>query len=1480
MAIKRFIRIIFILFLALVHFIVLSALLFQSSTFQSYATNKAIDFLSNKYNLTVTIDNINVKLPAKIGFEGVHIQDISGDTLLYANNIYTKIADIKILDRKVYIDKLEFEKPYLNIYVDTLGVSNIDFLLELFSSNDTTESDGMDLFIFINKFDLKSARINYVNNNDSILDNGFDQSHISLSNIDLVFSDFQMYNDTIELNLEHFGLLDKSGLCINDLSAYIIYHPKGIELIDLYVRTPYSELLASQIQILGDDENYLEDPENKIKVDIKIDTCILGLNDLKYFLPDISNSNEKIYISGDIKGKMSDIKFKDFILDYGYKTHLEADLSVNGFPDLEYTFLFGDVNNMQVSVYDMERLLRIFTGGKDPKLPDNLYSIGLISFEGNIAGMYNDLVAYGEFTAPVGRVKTDISFSTDLNTGLLTYNGDISGYSIRVGKLMDDMQTYGDLSFDLKLNGSIDSLNNFSSNINLNVSELGLMGYNYNNIVIEGDVSNLMFNGSLIINDPNLNVEFLGKYDAQGEIPIVDFSASMSANLDEINIDTASDGEAKLLLIADFEGGTLQTAEGLIQVRNIMYRRNTDTVLVEELNISTGVERDTSFISIRSDVFDANLKGKYDIKGLQDAFSQILSYYLPAFSTYSTAYTDNNSNHFDFDLSLQSIDKFTNIFMPVLHIKDTIKINGGVYTDENKTFLNLHLPHLKYDSISASNIQANLLANNEHFKLDVFADSINTTKYNLAENTNFSLNALNDSIFLECSWNNFDSINYSGNIKLSAILEPVIRKGLPKIEFQIHPSYFMFANNKWDIDSSLIVVDSSDIAIDDFIIKYNEQSLRVDGFVSKDPKKLLRFYVQRVNLENINPLIKSSGYYLGGELTSSGRFASLYDNPIFKTSMSLNRFSINQENFGRFDITADWLETENGFRIMGSNYFLKFNGNYVPLNDSLNIDCDINNFNLEVFDPYLITQDITNTKGYIDGSININGALREPDITGFIDFERAQLTYDYLKLKAILNDTLIIKKDRLEFNDFVVTDEENHKGIINGGVYHNHFEDISFKFDIKTDSLKIMNTKEFDNNSFYGTAYATGDVTVSGDMSQFGISVDARTEPNTVFVLPMTDYYEAGDNSILTFVLPENYDTENIKSITSLKSPFEYFIDLNIELTPDAEALVVFDPKVGDMIKANCRGNINIYYDSDETFNITGEVEIVEGSYLFTLQNIINKKFEVVEGGSIVWSGDPYEAVLNLDAVYNVRAPLSDLMAGVDSSIIYSKMTNVECIIHMKESLMQPVVSFSINIPTADEKVKTQLASFTEEEINKQVLYLLIMNRFYTPEYMRSDASGGGAGIPVGMTASEWASNQVSNWLSQISKDFDVGIKYRPGDEVTPQEVEVALSTQLFNDRILIDGNVGLTGQQSEASNIVGNVDVQWKITKKGNLRIKGYNHANSEIEIDYGPYTQGVGLFYTEDFNTFGELLNKYWEIITFKKHRKKRRIKEIGNK
>ncbi len=326
----------------------------------------------------------------------------------------------------------------------------------------------------------------------------------------------------------------------------------------------------------------------------------------------------------------------------------------------------------------------------------------------------------------------------------------------------------------------------------------------------------------------------------------------------------------------------------------------------------------------------------------------------------------------------------------------------------------------------------------------------------------------------------------------------------------------------------------------------------------------------------------------------------------------------------------------------------------------------------------------------------------------------------------------------------------------------------------------------------------------------------------------------------------------------------------NIETTPEARFQLIYNSQIGDMIRAQGSGNLQINIDPQFNIALYGAYQVEEGDYLFTLQNVINKKFEIERGGTINWNGDPYDADVNIKAIYRLRASLNELFAN-DEEEIYNQRIPVLCEINLSDNLNNPTIGFGIDFPSSEDRIKDEVQQFfsTNEDMNKQILSLLVLGQFYTPDYLRGSYEASNPNL-VGTTASELFSNQLSNWLSEISNNVDVGVNYRPGNQITDDEIQLALSTQIFNDRVSINGNIGNNGTQVATANnseIVGDFDLNVKLTNNGKLQLKAYNHSNNNIIYETSPYTQGIGITYRENYDTFNELWEKFKRIFGGKK-------------
>jgi hypothetical protein len=337
---------------------------------------------------------------------------------------------------------------------------------------------------------------------------------------------------------------------------------------------------------------------------------------------------------------------------------------------------------------------------------------------------------------------------------------------------------------------------------------------------------------------------------------------------------------------------------------------------------------------------------------------------------------------------------------------------------------------------------------------------------------------------------------------------------------------------------------------------------------------------------------------------------------------------------------------------------------------------------------------------------------------------------------------------------------KGNPAILNGRVNHKNFKDFVADLTINANESLVLNTKPKDNSLFYGTAYATGVTTIKSSPNLLSFDISARTGKNTKFYMPLNTSQSVSEYSFVSFI-----DTKPVKVGANdsgngqIKTPVSqtgFDLNFDLEVTPDAEAQLVFDSKVGDVMKGHGSGNLNISLNPKGDFKIIGDYIIEDGDYLFTLGNILNKSFSVENGGKIMFNGDIKNAEIDMKAIYKLKASLLPILQDEN----YKDRIPVECQLNLSGNLWNPVVGFNIYLPTADEKTRTYVrnAISTEEELSRQFLYLLVMNSFYAdPAFgpaANSTSSTGTAAMAV--TTFEMLSSQLSNWLSQISKDFDI----------------------------------------------------------------------------------------------------------------------------
>jgi hypothetical protein len=724
-------------------------------------------------------------------------------------------------------------------------------------------------------------------------------------------------------------------------------------------------------------------------------------------------------------------------------------------------------------------------------------------------------------------------------------------------------------------------------------------------------------------------------------------------------------------------------------------------------------------------------------------------------------------------------------------------------------------------------------------------------------------------------WKGSDSIQYYS--ELSPALSFERGKGtLPRLLVTIPNSTLFFKGKQWVVGDTKIEIDKKFFLIDDLELRSQDEIMTADGIISDNQSDTLRIDFNSVNLELLNQVSPGDGIGLSGSINGEAKFFNFYDGGLFLADLMINDFAIGGEMIGLTRVQSR--RADNGDDVLinvltkrGNISTLMMDGRYSPSTDSLDFNFELDKLRLNIFDPFL-KPTLSDLSGIASGNVKIQGTRKSPLLGGEINVQKGSFRLDYLNTRYSFTHPIVVSRNSFLVNNLVARDSLGNEAVVNGGIYHNNFKDLAIDFRINANKLLVINTDELDSEDFWGEVYATGFARISGPMNNIKVDVSVRTSGNSQISIPVAGGGNARDFDFITYVKEENPDEDpDLINYAGSGNKSGYNADLNklevgldIEATPEAEVLLIFDAQVGDILRGRGSGNLQLEVNSLGLFTLNGNYSFDEGEYLFTLQNMPITRFAIEPGSNINWTGQIEDAQLDIDAVYNTKAALYDLL--LEESDELKERVPVTCHLYMKGILENPDISFDINLPpNSDDMARSQLESLTEDELNKQMFSLLILNRFQPLPGLSSGSTTrdyGNAGLA---TTTSVLSSQLNYWLSQISNDFDIGFNYRPGDQITSDEVEVALSTQLLDNRMTINlnGNVDMRSSQEETNQLVGDVEVEYKLRPSGKVRIKAFNRSNDRLIYEYSPYTQGLGLFFREEFNSFGDLFRKYWDSI-----------------
>ncbi len=1419
-------------------------IVFSIPSVQTFVAKKITDNLKETKDVDIRIGRVGLTYNGKLNLQDVLILDHHQDTLIFSEKVRTSATSLKsIYNNNPTLGATTAKQLYMDMKVyEGEERDNLNIFLNKLKSQQQKEPTPF--LLKISRLEVIDGRYSYTNYN---LNN---PEVISLDDLNILASDLLVDGSDVYVDVERLSGFEKRGIQIDHLSTDFSYTSEEMGLKDLQVETPYSRIDAD---VLFDITNGFAGFIDQVPVQAVFRPSIISTNDLQPFYDKFGNDQE-IRFSTRLDGTLNDFHLSDLDMRGLDRTRLEGELQIkNSLSNEEEEFsLEGNLSDLSTNYYDLVNLL---PGLLQEKLPAELREFGNVQMEGDIYVSENSLSTKAVLFSQLGTANVDLKLEGFGETELPSYKGRLQVKNFNVGRLAN-VKDLGTTSFNITFDGRGFSTETLNTQVQGVISSLVYRGYAYNNLKVRGTLKAPLFNGNVISLDPNLQMEFNGLADFSEDTNVYDFEASVAhADLAAMNLvkrDSLSIFRGDIIM--NMEGTNLNNFEGEIYLLNTSYKNENDTYMFRDLEITSSFDGPVRTIQVNSpDVISGTVEGVFDITEvpalIENAVGSLYTNYRP------NKITTNQYLNFDFDI----YNKIVEVFYPEITLAPNTFIRGSVESDESEFRLAFRSPEINAFNNLFEKVNIQVDNSNPLFNTFIEIDSVATSFYNIKDFNLINV-TLNDTLFIRSEFKGGPKSNDVFNLNMYHTINENNNSvvGLQRSDIKFKESVWHL-NEEGNRSNRVIFSNGfNNIRVDSLVLSHENEEIRLSGQMRDSTYKDFQMEFDNVDLYKITPEINSleMGGIVNGSLNLLQEDGAYYPN----TSLTVQDLTINDQMLGVLNLD-----------VMGNRDLSLYNVNTSLRNAGLeslsaigeivvdgetpeiDLEVELKNFNLSAFSP-LGRDVLNNIRGLVSGEADVTGSYRNPDIDGRLFLNRAGLSIPYLEVDYAFEEGAVVNLTRQQFNfdEIQITDTKyNTTGVLDGTISHTNFSDWVLGLNISTDRLLVLDTEFEEEALYYGTGFIGGNASIYGPTSELVIDVMGATRRGTVFKIPINDSESIGDNSFIHFLSPE----EKAARLAGEELEFQEVkgLELNFDLDVTNDALVELDID-GSILRGRGAGTLLIEINTLGKFNMWGDFIANTGEYIFNY-GALQKRFEVRPGGSINWNGNPALADLNISAVYEAHANPAVIL---DNPGI-SRRIPVDVVINLEGVLLQPDISFDLEYPNVASAVRSELEYKIETSTNTEIqaFSLITLGQFYTENVL--------AGSPGSLWAGnlfESASGFFNNLLSDDSGTFQVGLNYEQGVRTPEQSMAdrfgVTLSTQI-SERVLINGQVGVPVGGVTETVIVGNLEIEFLLNEEGNLRAKIFNRENNiqYLGEELG-FTQGVGLSYQVDFDTFKELLRK----------------------
>lgn len=832
--------------------------------------------------------------------------------------------------------------------------------------------------------------------------------------------------------------------------------------------------------------------------------------------------------------------------------------------------------------------------------------------------------------------------------------------------------------------------------------------------------------------------------------------------------------------------------------------------------------------------------------------------------------------YMDLAITLPNSDWLTGLVLPGLQTIRLDRFTGHYDSEADALDLQVEVPELRYDSIrvEALGLRVDAEGNDLDARLSVGAvtrDSLAIRGLTLASSAR--VGGLTNSLRVQ-----------NGEFPPSYVLNVLLERADGRATLHVEPEELVLDGQPWIVDpANRLHFGEQGLVAEHFTLHSAEQ--RLELATNADDTRILVDQFRVGTLLNFVTAADSVPF-VEGTLTGHVDLPK-QDREGLEAKLDLDAWKLLGNALGdlRFTVQetgqanyAATLQLENGPNTVSGKATVDVSSNAPDIQGSAVLDFT----DLGTFRPFT-SSFLYALDGGLNGELRFNMAQGKAALNGDLTFEQARIGLLATRSAFRLEEEHITFNDAgIQLDDFTLKDSLNNTFRLNGTIGTADLADPSLDLRLYTDVFQLVNSTRGNNELFYGDVLAGLDLSITGTAALPKLQGEVQVLDGTdlSIVLPGSEVKMISHEGIVVFTNGEPaVDTATVASDgkllqDSLKAQLQGFeLDLHLLVDPGARFSVVLDPTTGDAASFRGEGDLYFTYNAEGDMTLTGPFTVEDGGYTLEFYGLVKKRFDLVKGSSVVWSGDPLDAKIDIQARYTAEAAAYGLVAG-STAMAQEQQNRLQqrlpfaVIISVDGSISTPDIDLGIDLDREYRNSYPMVAARLEQleqpghrdDRNRQVFGLLVTNAFIPDEGAGAAPSGGLVSSAARNSVNGILTDQLNKLTGRYVKGVDVSLGVNTVDQAEGNatyqrtSVDYKVSKSFLNDRLSFEvgGSVGVDEQQDQVGNVsntrAAQYVVYYDLTPNGRYRLRGF-HENA-FELYDGEITKsGVAIQYTKDF-------------------------------